>query len=66
LDCIQNLKVFKINEKSVFCNPTENPLRIWGIQGFDSIRMVESVSKYAKRIMDPQEIDLELEKSMRI
>lgn len=50
------------NEKSVFCH-AENRLRIWGVQGFDSIRMVEGVSKYAKRILDPQDISFELDKS---
>lgn len=54
------------NEKSTFCHPNQNPLRIWGVQGFDSIRMVEGVSKYAKRIMEPEDINCELEKAMYV
>lgn len=54
------------NEKSNFCNPKENTLRIWGVQGFDSIRMVDGVTKYAKRVMEPDDIMYELEKAMHI
>ena len=54
------------NEKSIYCNPTTNPLRIWGIQGFDSIAMVERVTKYAKRVTDPLQINLELDKAKHI
>ncbi|EDM25192.1 predicted thiamine pyrophosphate enzyme [Lentisphaera araneosa HTCC2155] len=54
------------NEKSIYCNPTTNPLRIWGIQGFDSIAMVEKVTKYAKRVTDPLQINLELDKAKHI
>jgi acetolactate synthase I/II/III large subunit len=40
-----------------------NPLRIWGVQGFDSVAMVKKVTKYATRITDPTQICLELEKA---
>lgn len=38
-----------------------NPLRIWGIQGYDSTAMVEKVTKYAKRICKPEDTQFELE-----
>ncbi|MDD5367638.1 MAG: thiamine pyrophosphate-binding protein [Anaerolineaceae bacterium] len=44
----------------------ENPLRIWGVQGFDSVEMVKKVTKYAKRIKDPKQILYELEKAYYI
>jgi acetolactate synthase-1/2/3 large subunit len=50
------------NENSRFTTE-ENPLRIWGIQGYDSSDMVKKVTKYAKRVMDPLQIDYELEKA---
>ena len=40
-----------------------NPLRIWGVQGFDSVDMVKKVTKYAVRVTDPTRICLELEKA---
>lgn len=43
-----------------------NPLRIWGVQGFDSVEMVKKVTKYAVRIIDPTQIGLELEKAYYI
>jgi len=54
------------NEKSVFCDPEKNPLRIWGVQGYDSISMVDKVTKYAKRVLNPLDMDLELEKAKHI
>ncbi len=43
-----------------------NPLRIWGVQGFDSVSMVMKVTKYATRVTDPTQILLELEKAYYI
>jgi acetolactate synthase-1/2/3 large subunit len=53
------------NENSKFTYP-ENPVRIWGIQGYDSVEMVKKVTKYAQRIMDPKQIRYELEKAYDI
>jgi acetolactate synthase-1/2/3 large subunit len=44
----------------------DNPLRIWGVQGFDSVSMVKKVTKYANRVIDPKRIRLELEKAYHI
>lgn len=41
------------NENSRFTSP-ENSLRIWGVQGYDSTKMVEGVTKWAERIMKPE------------
>jgi len=41
------------NENSRFTTP-ENPLRIWGVQGYDSTQMVEKVTKWTDRIMQPE------------
>ncbi|HVA66148.1 MAG TPA: thiamine pyrophosphate-binding protein [Elusimicrobiota bacterium] len=43
-----------------------NPLRMWGIQGFDSVEMVKKVTKYAVRIMEPDRILYELQKAYHI
>jgi acetolactate synthase-1/2/3 large subunit len=53
------------NEKSTFCKE-ENPLRIWGVQGYDSVAMVSKVTKYSARVSDPKNTMLELEKSYAI
>nr|ABH03014.1 IlvB [Spirochaeta aurantia] len=37
------------------------PMRMWGIQGYDSTLMVKSVTKYAARVMDASRTLLELE-----
>ncbi|WP_436268788.1 thiamine pyrophosphate-binding protein [Pseudoduganella sp. LjRoot289] len=37
------------NENSKFTFP-ENPLRMWGVQGYDSCQMVRQVTKYAERV----------------
>lgn len=44
----------------------QNPLRMWGIQGYDSVAMVEKVTKYAVRITDPTKILFELEKAYHL
>lgn len=41
------------NENSRFTT-AENPLRIWGVQGYDSTKMVEKVTKWTDRIMQPE------------
>jgi acetolactate synthase I/II/III large subunit len=57
--------IFSGNENSKFTKE-DNPLRIWGIQGFDSTSMVEKVTKYAQRITDPTKILFELQKAYHI
>lgn len=53
------------NENSRFTRD-DNPLRIWGVQGFDSTAMVEKVTKYAARVLDPAKAIHELEKAFSI
>lgn len=48
------------NENSKFTDEN-NPLRIWGIQGYDSTAMVEKVTKYASRVCEPENTLRELE-----
>lgn len=43
------------NENSRFTSP-ENPLRIWGVQGYDSTKMVEGVTKWTNRVMQPESV----------
>ena len=43
------------NENSRFTS-VENPLRIWGVQGYDSTKMVEGVTKWTSRIMESEKI----------
>lgn len=50
------------NENSKFTT-SDNPLRIWGVQGYDSPEAVRKVTKYAQRVMDPAGIRFELEKA---
>lgn len=53
------------NENSRFTRQ-DNPVRIWGVQGFDSTEMVRQVTKYAKRVTDPHKVVYELEKAHHI
>lgn len=53
------------NENGKYCF-SENPLRMWGVQGYDSVQMVEKVTKYACRVTDPTQTLLELEKAAHI
>lgn len=53
------------NENSKFCFP-ENPLRMWGVQGYDSCQMVERVTKYTARVTKPEQAVFELEKAVHI
>lgn len=41
------------------------PMRMWGIQGYDSTLMVEKVTKYARRVMEPAQAVIELETAYR-
>lgn len=42
------------------------PMRMWGIQGYDSTEMVRKITKYATRIMKPENAIYELEKAYHI
>ena len=53
------------NENSKFTTP-DNPLRMWGVQGYDSSAMVEKVTKYAVRVIDPKLTLFEIEKAAYI
>jgi acetolactate synthase I/II/III large subunit len=53
------------NENSKFTYP-ENPLRMWGVQGYDSVEMVRKVTKYACRVTDSREASYELRKAVHI
>ena len=50
------------NENSKYTSP-ENRLRIWGVQGYDSVQMVEKVTKYAVRVIDAAQVPYELNKA---
>lgn len=50
------------NENSKFTSP-DNPLRAWGIQGYDSTAMVQHVTKHTARVTQPERIRYELEKA---
>ena len=53
------------NENSRFARD-DNPLRAWGVQGYDSAEMVRKVTKYAVRVFDPKMAIFELEKAAAI
>ena len=53
------------NENSKYTHP-ENPLRMWGVQGYDSSGMMEKVTKYHSRVMEPECAVYELEKAYQI
>ncbi|MEO5804399.1 MAG: thiamine pyrophosphate-binding protein [Verrucomicrobiota bacterium] len=53
------------NEHSKYIRP-DNPLRMYGVQGYDSPFMVSKVTKYSPRVMDPKMILFELEKALYI
>jgi len=43
------------NENSKFTS-VDNPLRIWGVQGYNSTKMVEDVTKWTDRVIEPERI----------
>lgn len=43
------------NENSRYTT-ADNPLRIWGVQGYDCTKMVEGVTKWTERIMQPETV----------
>ncbi len=53
------------NENSRFTLP-ENPLRMWGVQGYDSSGMMKDVTKYNQRVLKPEDVGYELEKAYQI
>ncbi|MEZ0230871.1 MAG: thiamine pyrophosphate-binding protein [Planctomycetota bacterium] len=53
------------NENSKFTRE-DNPLRIWGVQGYDSSGTMEKVTKYAVRVTEPLDVIFELEKAHAI
>ena len=48
------------NENSKHTRP-DNPLRVWGVQGFDVLSAVRGITKYTARVTDPARIRYELE-----
>jgi acetolactate synthase-1/2/3 large subunit len=53
------------NENSKFID-LHKDVRMWGVQGYDSPLMVEKVTKYAGRVLEPKDILVELNKSWDI
>jgi acetolactate synthase-1/2/3 large subunit len=53
------------NENSKFTH-TDNPLRMWGVQGYDSVDMVRKVTKYAQRVTAPEQAVYEIQKAAHI
>lgn len=50
-------------EKSIYTDP-QNPLRMWGVQGFDVVRSVSGFTKYAATVRDPSTIKYHLERAL--
>lgn len=50
------------NENSKFTK-ADNPLRMWGVQGYDTIEMVRKITKYAHRISEPTQAVFEIQKA---
>lgn len=53
------------NENSKF-DKSENPLRMWGVQGYDSVEMVRKVTKYAHRVTSAEQAVYEIQKAAHI
>ena len=53
------------NENSKFIE-LHKDLRMWGVQGYNSSLMVEKVTKYAGRVLAPEQIKYELQKAYAI
>lgn len=45
---------------------TDNPLRMWGVQGFDSAEMVRTMCKRVARLREPLDIEHELGEAFRV
>ena len=50
------------NENSKFTK-VDNPLRMWGVQGYDSVEMVRKITKYAYRVTEPSQAVHEIQKA---
>lgn len=50
------------NENSKFTK-LENPLRMWGVQGYDSVGVVSSITKYSHRVVSPVKAIYEIQKA---
>lgn len=50
------------NENSKFTHP-DNPLRMWGVQGYDSSEMVKTICNHVSRVLDPRDISVEIDKA---
>jgi len=50
------------NENSKFTK-FDNPLRMWGVQGYDTVEMVRKITKYAHRVIDPFRAVYEIQKA---
>ena len=61
MDSIPGL-VIAGNENSKFTTP-DNKLRIWGVQGYDTVAMMEKVTKHAQRVIDPLMAVQEIERA---
>lgn len=53
------------NENSKYTH-RENPLRMWGVQGYDCLSMVQDVVKYTNRILDSHKTKSTLEEAFHI
>jgi acetolactate synthase-1/2/3 large subunit len=51
------------NEPSRY-STVQNPLRVWGIQGFDSISTFSPVVKFASRVSNPDEVQNQFEEAI--
>lgn len=50
------------NENSKFTK-LDNPLRMWGVQGYDSVEMVKKITKYSNRVTHPEHSVYEIKKA---
>lgn len=53
------------NEVAKHAHP-DNPLRMWGVQGYDSSEMVKKVCKHVSRLHEPKDIHQELTDAFHI
>lgn len=53
------------NENAKYIDLHEH-VRMWGVQGYDSLHMVEKVTKHTDRVLDPQSTIFQLEKAFKI